>query len=27
VLFHGHWQVDRWGMGRFIVQRWERYSP
>lgn len=24
VAFHGHWQVDRWGMGHFVVQRWEQ---
>ncbi len=23
VLFRGHWQSDRWGMGRFVVQTWD----
>jgi hypothetical protein len=22
AIFHGHWEADRWGMGRFVVQRW-----
>lgn len=25
VAFHGHSQTDRWGMGRFVVQRWKPY--
>ena len=23
VLFRGHWQSDRWGIGRFVIQRWD----
>ncbi len=23
VLFRGHWQSDRWGIGRFVVQTWD----
>ena len=27
VVFHGHWQADRWGMGRLVIQRWEPAPP
>ena len=27
VIFRGHWQTDRWGMGRLVVQGWEPGLP
>ncbi|MCU0519339.1 MAG: DNA polymerase III subunit alpha [Anaerolineae bacterium] len=27
AIFHGSWQSDRWGMGRFVVQRWQTAVP